>query len=55
MNARELNARQRSGDFVRATIAPANHLVEPRFGLLDGAIVVLFVLATAGLVYLILG
>ena len=45
----------KSGDYVVASIAPANRMAEPHFGLLDGAIVLLFVLCASMLVYLILG
>jgi hypothetical protein len=55
MSAFEHRPRRNSGDYVVATIAPANRLVEPHFGLLDGAIVVFFLLCASTLVYLILG
>jgi hypothetical protein len=55
MSAFEQRSRRKSGDHVVATIAPANRLAEPRFGLLDGAIIVVFLLCATTLVYLILG
>jgi hypothetical protein len=55
MSAFEHRFRRKSGDQVVATISPANRLAEPRFGLLDGAIVIVFLLCASTLVYLILG
>lgn len=46
--------KQQSGDYVKATIVPANHTEEPHFGLLDSVIIGFFLLCVGGLVALCL-
>lgn len=55
MSTSDEKSRRKSGDYVVATFAPGNRLAEPHFGLLDGVIVLLFVVCASMLVYLILG
>lgn len=45
----------RNRDYIRATLAPANHSEESHFGLLDFAIVAFFLLCIGGLLYLLVG
>jgi hypothetical protein len=45
---------RKSGDYVKPALVPANHSEQSRFGLLDAAIVGLFLFCVAGLVYLLL-
>lgn len=45
---------KKSGNYIRATLTPANHSDESRFGLLDGAIVTVFLLGVGGLIYLLM-
>ena len=45
----------KSGDYVKATLAPANRSEEAHFGLLDGAIIAFFLLCVASIVYLLVG
>lgn len=45
---------QKSGEYVRPTLIPANHSKQSRFGLLDSAIVGFFLLCVSGLIYLLL-
>lgn len=44
---------RRSGDYIKATVIPANRSHEPHFGLLDGMIVTFFLSAIGGLIYLL--
>jgi len=53
MSAITFRVHRKSGDYVKATVVPANHSEEPRFGWLDGAIVTFFLLCVGGLVYLL--
>jgi hypothetical protein len=46
-----LNVDERSG-VLRTTVVPANRSDEPRFGLLDGTVIVFFLLCVAGLIYM---
>ena len=55
MSRLKRNSQKKSDDVARVTMAPANVLAEPRFGLVDGVIVLLFVICAAGLLYWILG
>jgi hypothetical protein len=55
MNPYTLNSNRRSGDYVVATIAPANRVAEPHFGLLDSVIVGAFLALSGVLLYLVLG
>jgi hypothetical protein len=54
MSAIAFKVTGKSGDYVKATIVPANHSEEPRFGLLDGGIIAFFLLCTGGLICLLL-
>ncbi len=45
---------RKNGAYVRATVVPANHSEESRFGWLDGVIVGFFLLCTGGLIFLLL-
>jgi len=54
MSAVAFKVNQKSGDYVKATIVPANHSEEPHFGLVDGVIIGFFLLCVAGLVALFL-
>lgn len=54
MRAITFKVPQKSGDYVRATVVPANHSGEPRFGLLDISIVACFLGCAGGLIYLLL-
>ena len=45
----------RNRDYIKATLAPANHSEESHFGLLDFAIVAFFLLSIGGLLYLLAG
>ncbi|HKI68712.1 MAG TPA: hypothetical protein VKA67_03930 [Verrucomicrobiae bacterium] len=45
----------RNRDYIRATLAPANHSQESYFGLLDFGIVAFFLLCVGGLLYLLVG
>ena len=53
MSAITFKVGRKSGDYVKATVVPANHAEEPHFGWLDGAIVAFFLLCAGGLVYLL--
>ncbi len=54
MSAITFRVNRKSGDYVKATLIPANHSEEPHFGLLDGGIIAFFLLCTGGLIYLLL-
>ena len=54
MSALAFRVNQKSGDYIKATVVPADHLEEPRFGVMDGAIIAFFLLCVSGLVYLLL-
>ncbi len=45
---------RKSGDYIKATIVPANHSEGPRLGVADGAIIAFFLLCVSGLIYLLL-
>ena len=45
----------RSGDYVKASLVPANHSEEAHFGLLDSVIITFFLLCVGGLVYMLVG
>lgn len=53
MSAITFKVRRKNGDYVKATVVPANHSEEPRFGLLDTAIITFFLLCVSGLIYLL--
>ena len=42
-----------SGDYVRATVVPANRKGQARFGVLDAIIIAAFLLAVGGLFFLL--
>jgi hypothetical protein len=44
----------KSGDFVRASLVPANHSEEAHFGLIDGAVIAFFLISVCSLGYLFL-
>ena len=54
MSAITFRVNRKSGEYVKATLVPANHSEEPRFGLLDGGIVVFFLACVGALIYLLL-
>ena len=45
---------RKSGDYIKATIVPANHSEEPRLGVADGAIIGFFLLCVSVLIYFLL-
>jgi hypothetical protein len=55
MSRLKRSSEKKSDDMARVTIASADMLAEPRFGLLDGVIILLFVICAGGLLYWILG
>ena len=55
MSPIEIKPHRKSGDYVRASIVPANVVTEPHFGLLDVVLVVLFLACAGGVIYWILG
>jgi hypothetical protein len=54
MSALAFRVNRKNGDYIKATVVPANHSEEPRLGLADGAIIAFFLLCVSGLVYLLL-
>jgi hypothetical protein len=54
MSAITFRVNRKSGDYVKATLVPANHSEEPHFGLLDGGIIAFFLLCVSGLICLLL-
>jgi hypothetical protein len=54
MSAITFRVTGKSGEYVKATLVPANHSEEPHFGLLDGSIIAFFLLCTSGLIFLLL-
>jgi len=54
MSAITFRVHRKSGDYVKATLVPANHSEEPHFGLLDGGIIAFFLVCVSGLIYLLL-
>ena len=53
MNATTFTVGEKSGDYIKANVGPANRSEEPRFGLVDAVIVAFFLLCTGGLVSLL--
>ena len=53
MSAITFKVQGKSGDYVKASVVPANHSQEPHFGLLDMAIVTVLLLGVSGLIYLL--
>jgi hypothetical protein len=54
MNAITFAVRKKNGDYIKATVGPANRPDEIRFGLLDIAIVVFLLLSLGSLTWLLL-
>jgi len=54
MSTLAFKVNQKSGEYVKPTLIPANHSEQSRFGLLDSAIVGFFLLCVSGLIYLLL-
>ena len=54
MSAITFKVNRKSGDYIKSGIVPSNHSEEAHFGLLDGAVIVFFLLAVAGLICLLL-
>ena len=54
MSALAFEVNQKSGDYIKATVVPANRTAEPRFVAADGVIIAFFLLCVSGLVYLLL-
>ena len=54
MSAITFRVTRKSGDYVKATLVPANHSEEPHFGLLDGGIIAFFLACVGGFIYLLL-
>ena len=54
MSAITFRVTRKSGEYVKATLVPANHSEEPHFGLLDGGIVAFFLSCVGALIYLLL-
>ena len=54
MSGLAFRVNKKSGDYVKATVVPANHTEEPRFSAVDGAIIAFFLLCVSGLIYLLL-
>ena len=44
---------RKNGDYIKASVVPANHSEEPHFGLLDSAIITFFLVCASGLIYLL--
>lgn len=45
---------EKSGEYVKLALIPANHSEQSRFGLLDSAIAGFLILCVSGLIYLLL-
>lgn len=54
MSALAFKVNQKSGDYIKATVVPANPTDEPRFGAADGVIIAFFLLCVSGLAFLLL-
>ena len=54
MSAFAFTVNRKSGDYIKATLVPANHSEEPRFGVADGVIIAFFLLCVSSLIYLLL-
>lgn len=55
MNLIVTHAHRKSGDHVRTTVAPANVMGEPHFGMVDGLILFSLLCFAGALIYWILG
>ena len=51
MSALAFRVDSKSGDYIKATVVPANHTAEPHFGAADGVIIAFFLLCVGGLVF----
>ncbi len=54
MSAIVFKANGCSGDYVKATLVPANHSEEPHFGVADGVAVGFLLACAGGLIFLLL-
>ena len=54
MSGLAFRVNKKSGDYIKATVVPANHTEEPRFSVVDGTIIAFFLLCASGLIYLLL-
>ncbi len=54
MSAIVFKANGRSGDYVKATLVPANHSEEPHFGVADGVAAGFLAACAGSLIYLLL-
>jgi hypothetical protein len=54
MSALAFRVDSKSGNYIKATVVPANRTAEPRFGAADGVIIAFFLLCVGGLVFLLL-
>ena len=53
MSAIVYTVNRKGGDYIKATVVPANHSEQPRFGLMDGVVVSFLLLVVGGLVCLL--
>ena len=53
MSAIAFKVNRKNGDYIKASVVPANHSEEPHFGLLDSAIITFFLVCASGLIYLL--
>ena len=53
MSAIVYTVNRKGGDYIKASVVPANHSEEPRFGVADGVVVSFMLLCVAGLVCLL--
>jgi len=53
MSALVFRVNKKSGDYVKATVVPANHAESRLFGVADGVIIAFFLLCVSGLIYLL--
>jgi len=54
MSALAFRVTRKSGNYIKATVVPANRSGESRFGVVDGAIIACFLLCVSGLIYLLM-
>jgi hypothetical protein len=54
MSAIVFKANGRNGDYVKATLIPANHSEEPHFGVADGVVAAFLLACAGGFIYLLL-
>lgn len=53
MSAIVYTVNRKGGDYIKATVVPANHSEQPRFGLMDSVVVGFLLLCVGGLVCLL--